>query len=150
MQYENSVKAELAEAYIRCVRALIIAESGKFTEVDKSYDDLRTKCYDSVIENNSAVDLMKKIKSILIRLATIDVALTEDTDSKDWTPMSAPKPFPKIPNNQMPHSPLWDDKKFKPDKDAKPWDNKFMYGKADMNNGSDNQTPDSKFWHKVD
>lgn len=139
MRYENSVKAELAEAYIRCVRAETVARSGKFTEDDKSYDDLRNEWYDAVIENNSAVDLMKKIKSILIRLATTDAASTEDTDTKEWKPMSAPQSFPKIPNNQMPHSPFWEDRKFKPDKDAKPWDNKFMYDTADTNKDSDNQ-----------
>ena len=150
MNNENRVKAELTEAYIRCVRAETIARSGKFTEDDNSYDDMRNECYDLIIENNSAADLIKKIKMILIRLATIDAALTEDTDTKEWQSMLAPQSFPKIPNNQMPHSPLWDDKKFKPDKDAKPWDNKFMYGKADVSNDSDDQTQHSKFWHKAD
>lgn len=70
MKNENSVKAELAEAFMHCVRANIIFGNGKFNtdKGEQSYEDLKKECYEELLENNSAADLLKQIKSIISEL----------------------------------------------------------------------------------
>lgn len=116
MVHENSVKAELAEAFMHCIRANIILGNGKFStdKGEQSYEDLKKECYEKLLENNSAADLIKSIKSTLSEIEVEDAA-------------PQPKPHQITPNIQMPFCPLWDKFNigFKPE--LKPWDNKFMY-----------------------
>jgi hypothetical protein len=111
MKYENKTKAELAEAYLHCFRVKALLENGG--EFDKSYEDLKKECYESLIENFSAVDIICKIKELMRAIEkNIHIAPLED-----WW-------MPTTPNHLMPSIPMPGNNK----QDPKPWDNKFMCG----------------------
>lgn len=116
MNHENSVKAELAEALMHCVRANIILGHGKFNtdKGEQSYEDLKKECYEELLENSSAADLLKRIKLTL-----------SEMEIEDAAPQFQPHQI--TPSNQMPFCPLWDkfNTGFKPE--LKPWEDKFMY-----------------------
>ena len=80
------------------------------------------------IENNKAkfnvsVDVIgfRPISLDVIGKCYIDPK-AQDSDSKeDWQSMPIPQTLPRIPNNQMPYSHLWDDKNFKPSVNLLTW-----------------------------
>lgn len=113
MKYENSIKAELAEAYIRCVRAEKIYLDVDISE--ESYDDTKEKCYKTLIENFSARDILKMIMRSVraLEVTNNDGTIIEDhpllkmslescfgysgsNKGKSFTP-----DLPKQPDNQM-------------------------------------------------
>ena len=132
MKNENIVKAELAEAFMHCVRANIAFGNGKFNtdKGEQSYEDFKKECYEKLLENNSAADLLKSIKLVLSEL-----------EIEDPAPQSRPHQI--TPNNQMPFCPLWDrfNTGFKPE--LKPWEDKFMY------TGGLYSTPGMPKFHRV-
>lgn len=113
MKYENKTKAELAEAYLHCLRVKALLENGG--EFDKSYEDLKKECYESLVENFSAVDMLCKIKE---SMRSIEKSI-HTAPLEDWW-------MPTIPNHSMPSIPIQDSNKQAP----KPWDDKFMYSSA--------------------
>ena len=113
MKHENSIKAELAEAYIRCFRAEKI-----YLDVDiskESYDNTKEKCYETLIENYSAKDILKMIMRSIraLEVTDNDGKIIEDhpllkmplESCFDYSGSNKGKSFtpdlPKHPDNQM-------------------------------------------------
>ena len=96
MNNENSVKAELTEAFMHCVRANIVMRHGKFDtgKGEQSYEDLKKECYKTLLENNSAADLLKQIKSILSEMEITD--LTSSRNRRCNTPQFLSHPYSKF------------------------------------------------------